>query len=99
PAMLDGREVELLRQPALAMPFRNDFAVHAQARDAAVGIDVKPQMGERVRILDFEEILAVAFEFRFWQHLDPFGEGVVRCFRRSEARLEGAMRRKIAAKK
>ena len=82
------------------MPFGNDLAVHAQPRNAAIGINVKAQMRERVGILDVEEILAVAFELRFRHDLEPlrFEERVGVRLRLERARLERAVRGKIAAK-
>jgi hypothetical protein len=64
-------EIHLVLQTALAMPFRYDVAVRAQARHTAVGINVESQMAEGMWILDGEEILAVAFQLRLRQHLQP----------------------------
>src|SRR2546428_2028907 len=57
-------------------------------------------MREGVGILDVEEILAVAFELRFRQDLQPlsFEERVGVRLRRERARFERAVRGEIAAK-
>ena len=61
-AVFDGREILFLRESAGASPVGNDFAMHAETRDAAVRINVQTQMCERERRVDREEIFAVAFE-------------------------------------
>ena len=68
PAVLGGREVDApapeARPRPATRPVRHDLAVHAQARDAAVGIDVEPQVREALRRVDGELVLRAALESR-----------------------------------
>ena len=95
--MFDSREILLFIESAFAAPFRNDLAMHAQACDAAIGKNVKSKVRQCVWILDGEEILGIAFQFRLRQDFDPVGERIGLGLGRREARLDRAVRRKIAA--
>ena len=53
------------------IPVGDDVAVHAEARDAAVGIDAKPHVRRGFRVVDRKQIVRVAGELRFLQRLGP----------------------------
>ncbi len=60
-AVLHRREVELLRA-AGARPVDLRLTVHTQARNAAIRIDVHAQVRVRMRVADFEIVVAVALQ-------------------------------------